>query len=87
MMIKVRITGAVEKLVQFSEDLYVDIYNSDGKVVLSVAIKDSPSGYVDETVQSTSSKDCTWHVSTIIHLRLVTFSIHTRFFLPCGIPA
>ena len=29
---KVRITGAVEKLVQFSEDLYVDIYNSDGKV-------------------------------------------------------
>ena len=47
---KVRITGAVEKLVQFSEDLYVDIYNSDGKVVLSVAIKDSPSGYVDETV-------------------------------------
>ena len=34
----------------FSEEMYVDIYNSDGKVVLSVAIKDSPSGYVDETV-------------------------------------
>ena len=46
----VRITGAVEKLVQFSEDLYVDIYDGNGDVLLSVAVKDTPTGYIEESI-------------------------------------
>ncbi|MDI1495205.1 MAG: hypothetical protein K8823_511 [Cenarchaeum symbiont of Oopsacas minuta] len=47
---KIHITGAVDKLVEFSEDLYVDIYDENGNILISVAVKDTPTGYIDESV-------------------------------------
>ena len=64
--------------------LEISVYDPDGDLQIQLLeFSDTKDHRLDMSMrqlQSTSSKDCTWHVSTIIHLRLVTFSIHTRFF-------
>ena len=47
---RLHISGAVEKYLSFSEDLYVDIYNQKGEHVDDIALKDSSSGYFDESI-------------------------------------
>ncbi len=47
---QLHISGAVEKYLSFSEDLYVDIYNQKGEHVDDIALKDSRSGYFNEFV-------------------------------------
>ncbi len=44
------ISGAVQKTIEFREDLFVDIYNQQGTLVESVALKDSPDGMFNESL-------------------------------------
>lgn len=44
------ITGRVLKVVQFSEDLFIDIYNQRGELVKEIALKDDPTGLFNELV-------------------------------------
>ena len=45
-----RISGAVQKTISFSEDLFVDIFDQKGERVKEIALKDSTSGKFDEIV-------------------------------------
>lgn len=44
------ITGRILKTVQFSEDLFIDIYNQRGDRVKEIALRDDPSGLFNEVV-------------------------------------
>jgi len=44
------ITGRILKTVQFSEDLFIDIYNQRGERVKEIALRDDPSGLFNEVV-------------------------------------
>ncbi|MBI1662586.1 MAG: hypothetical protein IS860_03645 [Nitrosopumilus sp.] len=44
------ITGRVLKVVQFSEDMFIDIYNQRGELVKEIALKDDPTGLFNEVV-------------------------------------
>ena len=44
------ITGRILKTVQFSEDLFIDIYNQRGERVEEIALKDDPSGLFNEVL-------------------------------------
>ncbi len=46
------ISGAVEKTISFSEDLYVDIFDQTGEKIDEIAITDSPEGYFSESVST-----------------------------------
>ena len=47
---ELKLSGAVEKYLSFSEDLFVDIYNQKGEFVGDVAIKDSVSGHFNAKI-------------------------------------
>ena len=44
------ISGGVKKLVQFPEDLFVEIYDQRGELIEEVGLKDSASGLFTEVV-------------------------------------
>ena len=44
------ISGRILKTVQFSEDLFIDIYNQRGERVEEIALKDDPSGLFNKVV-------------------------------------
>ena len=45
---KLFISGAVQKTLSFSEDLYVDVYDQRGNHIYEIALKDTSSGKFDE---------------------------------------
>ena len=47
---KLVISGRVLKLVEFSEDLFIDIYNQKGNLVKEIILKDDPTGLFTEVV-------------------------------------
>ena len=47
---KLVISGRVLKTVQFSEDLFIDVYDQRGKLVEEIALKDDPTGLFHEVV-------------------------------------
>ena len=47
---KLVITGRVLKVVQFSEDLFIDVYDQRGNLVKEIALKDDPTGLFNEVV-------------------------------------
>ena len=47
---KLLISGAVQKTISFSEDLYVDIFDQSGNRIKEIALKDSTSGIINEIV-------------------------------------
>ena len=44
------VSGAVQKTLSFSEDLFVDIFDQKGNLVDEIALKDSSSGHFSETI-------------------------------------
>ena len=44
------ISGRVLKLVEFSEDLFIDIYNQKGNLVKEIILKDDPTGLFTKVV-------------------------------------
>lgn len=44
------LSGAVEKAISFSEDLFVDVFNQKGERVREILLKDTASGHFDEAV-------------------------------------
>ena len=49
------ITGAVEKSLAFSEDLYIDIFDQRGDIVQSITLKDNSRGLFSNTVPAPSA--------------------------------
>ena len=47
---KLLLSGAVQKTLSFSEDLFVDIFNQKGERVYEVALKDTSSGHFNEVL-------------------------------------
>jgi hypothetical protein len=47
---KLVISGRVLKLVEFSEDLFIDIYNQKGNLVKEIILKDDPTGLFTKVV-------------------------------------
>jgi len=47
---KLVVSGRVLKLVEFSEDLFIDIYNQKGNLVKEIILKDNPTGLFTEIV-------------------------------------
>ena len=47
---KLFISGAVQKTISFSEDLYVDIFDQRGNRINEIALKDSTSGKINEVI-------------------------------------
>jgi len=47
---KLVISGRVLKTVQFSEDLFIDVYDQRGKLVEEIALKDDPTGLFNEVL-------------------------------------
>ena len=47
---KLLISGAVQKTISFSEDLYVDIFDQSGNRINEIALKDSTSGKINEVL-------------------------------------
>ena len=47
---KLVISGRVLKTVQFSEDLFIDVYDQRGKLVKEIALKDDPTGLFNEVL-------------------------------------
>ncbi|MFB5604417.1 MAG: hypothetical protein ACE5RK_08445, partial [Candidatus Nitrosomaritimum aestuariumsis] len=45
------LSGAVQKTLAFREDLFVDIFDQQGTLVESIALKDNSSGRFNELVQ------------------------------------
>ena len=45
------ISGRVLKLVEFSEDLFIDVYDQKGDLVKEIILKDDSSGLFTEVVQ------------------------------------
>ena len=48
---KLVISGRVLKLVEFSEDLFIDVYNQKGDLVKEIILKDDSSGLFTEVIQ------------------------------------
>ena len=48
---KLVISGRVLKLVEFSEDLFIDVYDQKGNLVKEIILKDDPTGLFTEVVQ------------------------------------
>ena len=48
---KLVISGRVLKLVEFSEDLFIDVYDQKGDLVKEIILKDDPTGLFTEVVQ------------------------------------
>lgn len=46
------VSGAVQKTLSFSEDLFVDIFDQKGNLIDEIALKDSSSGHFSETIQT-----------------------------------
>jgi hypothetical protein len=47
---KLFISGAVQKTISFSEDLYVDIFDQRGNRISEISLKDSTSGKINEVI-------------------------------------
>ena len=47
---KLFISGAVQKTISFSEDLYVDIFDQSGNRIKEIALKDSTSGKINDVI-------------------------------------
>ena len=47
---KLIISGAVQKIISFREDLYVDVFDQQGNLVEEIALKDSASGQFSEVL-------------------------------------
>ena len=47
---KLLVSGAVQKTLSFSEDLFVDIFDQQGNRVDEIALKDSSSGHFSESI-------------------------------------
>ena len=47
---KLVVSGCVLKLVEFSEDLFIDIYNQKGNLVKEIILKDDPTGLFTEII-------------------------------------
>ncbi len=47
---KLVITGRVLKAVEFSEDLFIDVYDQQGDLVKAIALRDDPTGLFNEVV-------------------------------------
>ena len=52
---KLIISGAVQKIISFREDLYVDVFDQQGNLVEEIALKDSASGRFSEVLSMSFS--------------------------------
>ncbi|MFQ5475545.1 MAG: hypothetical protein ACE5DT_00765 [Nitrosopumilus sp.] len=68
---KLVISGRVLKTVQFSEDLFIDIYDQRGDLVKEIALRDDPTGLFNE-VLSQSFEDGVYVVQLQYHDVVVT---------------
>jgi len=68
---KLVISGRVLKTVQFSEDLFIDVYDQRGNLVEEIALKDDPTGLFNE-VLSQSFDDGVYVVQLQYHDVVVT---------------
>ena len=68
---KLLVSGAVQKTLSFSEDLFVDIFDQRGNRVDEIALKDSSSGHFSESV-STPFEPGTYVAQLNYHDYLVT---------------
>jgi hypothetical protein len=67
----VLVSGAVQKTLSFSEDLFVDIFDQRGNLVEEIALKDTSSGHFTENI-SIPFKSGTYVAQLQYHDLLVT---------------
>ena len=46
------VSGAVQKTLSFSEDLFVDIFDQKGNLIDEIALKDSSSGHFSDVIST-----------------------------------
>lgn len=69
------LSGAVQKSLEFREDLYVDIYNQQGTLVQSIALKDNAAGFFNESILLTSTQGI--HVAQLQYHDLIVTDFFT----------